>query len=99
MAMTAAKKRAAAIRIATEAWNEGRDGTTVPVGTDALEAAVESINTAMDTVISTIPGAWQSKTIKQALIDNLPQPFKSASTGPEKALAMTAWALAEAGLI
>lgn len=67
-------------------------------GTDDLMAAVASIDAAMDTVINTIPAAWGTKTIKQALIDNLPEPFKSASTAEEKALVLALWAKAEVGL-
>lgn len=72
---------------------------TAHSGTDDLSAAVDSIDQAMDMVINTIPAAWGTKTIKQALIDNLPEPFKSRATASEKALALTVWAMKEVGLI
>lgn len=68
-------------------------------GTDGLMDVVEAIDDAMDMVINTIPAALGTKTIKQALIDNLPEPFRSASTAGEKAQAIIVWAEQEAGLI
>lgn len=69
------------------------------LNTDDIRAAIESIDSGMDTIISTIPGAWETKSIKQALIDNLPEPFRSKATAEEKALVFSAWAMSEAGVI
>lgn len=98
MAMTATQKRDAARRLGSDMFNGGRLATA-NLGTDDLEAAVESVDAAMDTVFNTVPAAWQAKTIKQALIDNLPEPFQSGSTPAQKALALAAWVMKEAGLI
>lgn len=92
------QKRAAARRLATELFNkQGRASTTADLNLDDLVAAIESFDVAMDTVISTIPALWQPKTIKIALIDNLPEPFKSKSTATQKVAAMGLWMLAEVG--
>jgi hypothetical protein len=72
---------------------------TATLDLDDLTAAVASIDTAMETVISSIPGAWSAKTIKQALLDNLPEPFQTTSTGPQKAFVLWIWAAKEAGVI
>ncbi len=75
------------------------DGGTPLVGTQGQRAAFLAVAAAMDTVINTVPAAWGTKTFKQALIDNLPEPFKSNSTGSEKALVLAYWAMREAGAI
>ena len=92
------QKRAAAERLATELFDKpGQASVTGNLNVDDLVAAIDSLDTAMDTVINAVPGAWQTKTIKTALIDNLPEPFKSNSTATQKAAALMLWALAEAG--
>lgn len=72
---------------------------TATLNTDDIKAAIESIDLGMDTIINTIPVLWGVKSIKVALIDNLPEPFKSNSTAQEKALVFSAWAMKEAGVI
>lgn len=96
MAQTDAQHLAAARRIATEMFNGGVKATA-NLNLDDLKAAIASIDTAMNTVISTIPAGWQAKSIKQALIDNLPEPFQTNSTAAQKALALQIWAEAEVG--
>ena len=70
-------------------------GVTANLNLDDIKAAVVSIDTAMDIVIRTIPGPWQTKPIKEALIDNLPEPFQTNSTATQKAQALNAWAVVE----
>ena len=98
MALTATQKRDSARRLGSDLFKGGRLATA-SLGTDDLEAAVESVDAAMDMVLSTVPAEWQAKTIKQALIDNLPEPFQSGCTPAQKDLALAAWAMKEAGLI
>ena len=98
MAMTALQKRDSARRLGSDLFNGGLLAT-VSLGTDDLEAAVGSVDAAMDMVISTVPAEWQAKTIKQAIVDNLPEPFQSGCTPAQKALVLSAWAMKEAGLI
>ena len=94
MALTDTQKNQAARNLAKKLFGGGE---TANLNLDDLRAAVASLDTAMDTTISAIPGAWQNKTIKQALVDNLPEPFQSNSTAHQKALALMIWALAEVG--
>ncbi len=72
---------------------------TANLNTDDIEAAIQSIDSAMDTVINSLPGAWGTKTIKQVLIDSLPEPFQSTSGAAQKALVLSVWAMKEAGVI
>lgn len=97
MSLTTEQRREAGRELAKELFQ--KTGATATLNLDDILAAIGSLDDAMDTIISTIPGAWQSKTIKQALIDNLPEPFQSASTSQQKALALSLWAMKESGLI
>ncbi len=72
---------------------------TADLTSDDIYTAIASVDAAMDRVLNTIPGAWGTKAIKQALIDNLPEPFQSASTAAEKASVISVWAMSEAGVI
>lgn len=74
-------------------------GITAVMNDDDFESAINSIDVAMETVINTVPAGWQTKTFKQALIDNLPTTFKNNSTTAQKAHALAVWALKEAGVI
>lgn len=95
---TAAQKTAAAREIARRMFDGGKTATAT-LNLDDLSAAVESLDAAMATVISSVPGAWQAKTIKAALVDNLPEPFQSTATPSQKALALALWAFAEADVL
>lgn len=66
---------------------------------DDLRAAITSIDNSMATVISTIPGPFQSKTVKGAIVDALPEPFQSESTPLQKATALALWGFEEAGVL
>lgn len=94
MAQTAAQKLVAARALAAKMF--GLTGATANLNLDDLVAAVSSVDTAMDTIINDVPAAWGTKTIKQALLDNLPEPFKTNSTVAQKALALQIWAQIEA---
>lgn len=59
---------------------------------NALVAAIGALDDRMDTLLSALP---QNRTVKQTLLDALPEPFKSNSTGPEKAHALICWAINE----
>ena len=77
----------------------GQGNVTATMNLDDLREAIESIDNSMDTVINTIPGSFQTKTIKQALVDALPQPFQGQSTAAQKAAALALWGFEEAGVI
>jgi hypothetical protein len=66
---------------------------------DDVKAAIGSIDDGMHTIINNIPVGARTNTMLQLLILNLPEPFKSNSTAAQKALALSLWALNEAGLI
>jgi hypothetical protein len=95
MALNDAQRRDAGREIGVRMFHSA----TANLNLDDMQAAVTSIDTAMETVINTIPAGWQAKTIKQALIDNLPEPFRSRSTAKQKAEAMEIWAKKEAGVL
>lgn len=97
MSLTTEQRREAGRELAKEIFVKA--GVTANLNLDDLLSAIGSFDDGMDTVINTIPGAWGTKTIKQALIDNLPEPFQSNSTGGQKAMAISLWAMKEAGLI
>lgn len=96
MALTDAERMEAARALAEEMFS--KSNTMAHLNLDQLKAAITSIDTAMGTVINAIPGAWANKTIKQALIDNLPEPFQSASNAQQKAKVLSLWAMKEAGM-
>lgn len=96
MALTDQEKRDAAKLLAFEIFQ--KLSTIAHSDTDNLIAAIGSIDTAMATVINDVPVAWGTKTIKQALIDNLPEPFQANSTAAQKAIALAMWAMEEAGI-
>jgi len=97
MAMTTGQKTDAARKLAKEIFQIA--GATAHSDLDDLIAAVGSIDTAMGTVINTVPVPWETKTFKAALIDNLPEPFQTNSTATEKAIVLAIWAMKEAGVI
>lgn len=59
---------------------------------DDLVAAIGALDDRMDAVLSTLT---QTRTVKQTLLDALPEPFKSNSTALEKAHALISWSLNE----
>lgn len=97
MAMSAANKKVAARQLAREIFQ--KLDITAHSNLDDLIAAVDSIDVAMDIVINAVPGAWETKTFKQAMIDNLPEPFKTNSTAQEKAAVLALWAMKESDVI
>ena len=66
MAMTALQKRDSARRLGSDLFNGGLLATA-SLGTDDLEAAVGSVDAAMDMVISTVPAEWQAKTMLEKI--------------------------------
>jgi len=97
MALTTEQKQKAATALAQIIFNDGE--ITAHSDGDVCINVIQSIETAMTTVISTIPGGWQSKTILQAIVDNMPEPFQTASTAQQKADAFKIWADLKAGRI
>ncbi len=97
MTLTAAERKEAARELAVKLYVAVQK--TAVTNIDDLIAAVGSIDDAMDTTFDNLPAAWGTKTVKQGLIDNLPDPFKSNSSAADKAIAMSIWAMKEAGLI
>ncbi len=97
MALTIERKRLAARRFVHSVFKADAS-VTASVSTDDIDAAINSLDTALATVINDVPAAWGTKTIMRALIDNLPEPFQTESTAAQKAAVLSAWAFAEAGL-
>lgn len=96
MALTDAEVTEAARQMALQFYTPDVVAT---MNLDHLKAAIVSIDSSMATVISTIPTAWQSKTIQRGMLDALPEPFQSRSTAEQKAAALGFWAKAEAGAL
>jgi len=96
MSLTSAQKTEAARRLALQIFPHD---VTATVNLNDLIAAIGSIDSAMDTVLGSVPAPWLLKTVKQALIDNLPEPFKSNSTAAQKAAALSLWSMKEAGIV
>lgn len=63
---------------------------------DDLVAAIGSIDDTMDALPATLNPLTSVKT---NFLANLPQPFKGTATPQQKAIALTCWAMKEAGLI
>ncbi len=97
MALTDTQKRDAARKLAHHIFQ--KSNTTANLNLDDLAAAIGSIDAAMDTVINDIPVGARTNTIKQLFNANLPEPFKSAATPEQKAMALAMWAMREVGLI
>jgi len=98
MALTAVQKRKAATRIANTIY----EGLTSKIATTNLEDLISAIGNhddAMDTIISNFPAGWQSKTLKQALLDNVSGTAGRELTSKEKGLALAIWALEETGYL
>ena len=96
MAFTDDQARKVAREVAARIYTQS---ITATMNLDDLKAAINAIDTVMDTVINTIPGPAQTNTIKQGLLSQLPEPFKSETTTAQKALALSLWAFEEAGVL
>lgn len=97
MTLNTQQKQTAANELAKKIFRELN--VTAHSDGDDLIATINSLDTAMAMIINTVPAAWETKTFKAALIDNLPEPFQSNSTATQKAMALALWAMAEAGII
>lgn len=93
MTLNAADRRIAAKELASRIF-----GVTVVAGMnwDDLTAAIGSIDDTMDALPATLNAV---QTVKVNFIQRLPEPFKSASTSQQKAIALMVWAMKETGLI
>lgn len=93
MSLNASERKAAARNLALDIFGPE---ITANVHWDDLTAAIAAIDDSMDA----LPAALNSGlTVKQNLIDRLPEPFKSTSTVDQKAAALTIWAMKTAGVI
>lgn len=95
MALTEPQQRDAAREWVRRAFLEAN--ATATLNLDDIKAAVASIDETMDSLPAALTPP--TLTIKQHFARRLPEPFKSGSTVQQKALALVAWALKEAGLI
>lgn len=93
MAMTAVQQRHAAREMARRIYDAA---TRADLNLDDLQAAIGAIDATMDKLPAQLAPA---STVKQNFIVALPEPFKSGSTAPQKALALALWALKEAGTL
>ena len=94
MAQTTEQRRQAARHVAFKMFVEA--GRTANLNLEDLRLAVGAIDDFMDSLPPTLN---QVQTIKQNAIAALPEPFKSNSTAQQKAVALMAWAMKEAGII
>jgi hypothetical protein len=97
MSMTNQDRKATARELARKIFGEPM--VTANLNLDDLTAAVASLDDSMDTILNTLPAAWGTKTVKEALIDALPEPFQSTSTPQQKAMVLSLWAMKESGII
>jgi hypothetical protein len=88
MALTDDEQLRAARELGAEIYE--RAIKTANLGTDNLKAAVDAIDDSFDRTTLNV-----GRTIKQTILDDLPEPFASNSTSLEKATALTVWALLE----
>jgi len=71
-------------------------GGTAVMSWDDLTAAIGSLDDTMDALPTLLNPLT---TVKQNSLARLPEPFKSTATAQQKAIALTVWALKEAGII
>ena len=90
MVQTTDQQREAAREFARRVFVQ--PNATATLSLEDIRAAVGAIDTAMDSVVG-------GQTIRQRLVGSFPEPFRSESTPPQKAMALVVWTLKEVGLI
>jgi len=91
MVMKPTQRRATARVLAARMFRD----QTATMNLDDLTEAIGVVDDVMDRVINTIPSAWGSLTVKEALARALPEPFASKATGAQKAMVVALWAMKE----
>ena len=95
MAWTAAQKKRAAKALLNKMYGAGKE---CPIHWLDGEAALGAIDAAFDAKPD-LSVSGLNLTLKQYLVSQIPEPFKTESTAEEKALLLSYWALEETGVI